>query len=262
MTETPPDTAIIVPYRDRASQLEAFQILIPHMLDSSIRTYEIFFIHQKDTRNFNRGAMKNIGFIYIKQKYPKTYSNITLVFHDIDTIPSRRDMFDYTTVPHTIKHFYGYKYALGGIFAIKASDFEKINGFPNFWAWGFEDNLLKDRWARIKGNIDYSEFRDVFHKDVLCLFHGFDRLRHRNDLKKYEKLRISNNNLSGITTLTNIKYQQEKLDSGMNMVHVTNFTTTAPEEREKINKDDMISVMKSEAHRRRHRKGKQLFKMW
>ena len=52
----------------------------------------------------------------MRDKYPQEYKNITFVFNDIDTIPHRKNLFDYETKPGIIKHFYGFKHALGGFF--------------------------------------------------------------------------------------------------------------------------------------------------
>lgn len=120
--------------------------------------YRFLFVHQCDLRSFNRGAMKNIGFIAVKQMYPITYKNITLVFNDIDCMPKEANLLNYATTIGIIKHFYGYPYALGGIVSILAGDFERIGGFPNFWGWGYEDNMLQNRVIKGRMRIDRSTF--------------------------------------------------------------------------------------------------------
>ena len=79
-TKKSPKLVFIVPYRDREHQLIFFrEHMVKIMEDYDKSTYQIIYLHQKDERSFNRGAMKNIGFHIIKQTYPKQYQNITLV---------------------------------------------------------------------------------------------------------------------------------------------------------------------------------------
>jgi hypothetical protein len=154
-----PKIIFIIPYRDRASQLAIFLDKMRDVL--SIYTpdeYQLWIMHQCDTRSFNRGALKNLGFWICKQKYPNSYHNITLVFNDVDSVTSQPGVFDFETVSGTVKHFYGFKHGLGGIFAMTAGDFEHIDGFPNFWGWGYEDNSILHRVIRARLTLDYSQF--------------------------------------------------------------------------------------------------------
>jgi hypothetical protein len=183
--------------------------------------YKMFFIHQCDERSFNRGAIKNIGFLYVKNLYPDDYQNITLVFNDIDTMPYTKNFFNYDTVQGTIKHFYGFKYALGGIVSIKAGDFEKINGFPNFWAWGYEDNLLQKRALNKGIFIDRSNFYPLMDKNIFQLKDGLERLVNRTEFDKYLGL-----TLEGISNIQNLSFDY---DPDTNFVNVRNFNTGTEE---------------------------------
>ena len=143
ITEITPKVIFIVPYRDREQQLLFFQRQMEYILEDYQENHcKVIVAHQNDKRSFNCGAMKNIGFLIVKQLYPNSYKNITLIFNDVDTMPFNKNFLNFETQKGIVKHFYGFKHTLGGIVSINAEDFERINGFPNFWAWGYEDNLL------------------------------------------------------------------------------------------------------------------------
>ena len=183
-----PEIVFIVPYRDRAPQKKVFECVMPTILEDE--KYKIFFIHQRDSRPFNRGAMKNLGFLYIKTQYPQNYKNITIVFHDIDFIPYYKNQFNYKTKPGIVKHFFGYKWTLGGIVSINAGDFENINGFPNIWTWGLEDNVLQKRCKNAGLKPDRTTFLQAGKDEykLITLWHGWDRLID-NKIKKKNKNR-------------------------------------------------------------------------
>jgi len=210
-----PKLVFIIPYRDR---LQHYLFFSNHMklvlADREPDTYKILYIHQTDTRQFNRGALKNIGFITVKTLYPDDYKNITLVFNDIDTMPFTTGFLDYDTKPGTIKHFYGFKFALGGIVSINAGDFESINGFPNYWAWGFEDNMLNERALKSKLIIDRSQFYPILDKNILHLMDGFDRIINRTEYDIY----ASKTN-EGINSIIGLEYILEETNGFVNVSH-------------------------------------------
>lgn len=184
-----PKRVFIVPYRDRELHKTMFIQKMTTLLEDEVLTnpYEIYFSHQCDKRPFNRGAMKNIGFLAIKEKYPNDYKNITFIFHDVDTWPSEKGLINYDTTPGVVSHFYGFTFALGGMFAIKGDDFEKTKGFPNFWGWGIEDNLMNDRCIKLGLTINRDVFYKIKDKLIVRVNDGFQRLISKRDAVVYKR---------------------------------------------------------------------------
>jgi hypothetical protein len=226
-----PSRIFIVPYRNRKEQKFFFSNQMSFILDGET-DYEIYFVHQSDNRSFNRGATKNIGFLAMKDKYPNDYQNITFIFNDVDTVPFFK-LFDYKTEPGTVKHYYGFEYALGGIVVINGADFEKVNGYPNFWGWGMEDACLQKRCMAHNLVIDRSQFYKIGSPEILQLFDGVSRLICKKDPQRMQ----SDNGIDGIMTIHKLEYTIDdvstnpsdnifvKDDDKILVVNVTSFVT-------------------------------------
>ena len=198
METTIPKIIFIVPYRDRIPEKIHFSVYMKYIMeDYDKNDYEIYYSHQMDSRPFNRGATKNIGFLVMKEKYPNDYNNITFVFNDIDSVPVKKNMFDYITTQGIIKHFYGFTFTLGGIFSIVGSDFEKCDGFPNNWGWGLEDNVMNDRVLLHEFIINREQFCPRNSKAVLHLYDTPERIINNKEPENYLKKNL-NDNLNNI----------------------------------------------------------------
>ena len=214
-----PNIVFIVPYRNREQQLFFFRNYMKYIMeDYRENEYKIFFSHQTDTREFNRGATKNIGFLAVKELYPDDYKDITFVFNDIDTIPHKKGLLKYNTNIGVVKHFYGFVQTLGGIFSIKGRDFEKLNGFPNYWGWGFEDNAMNARV--LKNNmmtINRDNFFNIGDNNIIQLF---DSVTRSIVLKNKQKFK-NDTQFDGITTISNLTY-----DIDGDMINIKTFNAT------------------------------------
>lgn len=206
----------IVPYRDREQHKHFFDRHMKYILeDYEPSSYDIIFSHQNNRLPFNRGAMKNIGFLYAKEKYPN-YKNINFIFNDIDTLPYRKGLLEYKVDPGEIKHYYGFTFALGGIFSIKGGDFEKIDGFPNLWSWGYEDNVMQDRALKNNININRSQFYPAFNHNILHLLDQYSK----NVSLKTKIMYEGNNITDGLSKLKQVDYQFNNIT---NLLNVNSF---------------------------------------
>lgn len=165
-----PCIAIIVPFREQPEQSRGAQVkqFAAHMhafigtKARSRRRFVIVVVHQSnDGRKFNRGQLLNIGFCEAQRFFaPQPLASV--IFHDVDLLPSASLLSSYEEVPHRGRPHHlscantwwkvsgmlgGYRERfIGGVTAFAPADFEACNGFPNdYWGWGLEDDQLRLR---------------------------------------------------------------------------------------------------------------------
>ncbi len=228
-----PELVFLVPYRDRKTQKFFFSKHMEYILENE--NYEVYFCHQHDNRPFNRGAIKNIGFLAMKEKYPEHYKKITFIFHDIDTLPFDK-ILDYKTKLGVVKHFYGFEHSLGGIFSIIGEDFESTLGFPTLWGWGMEDTIMQHRCLSSHLIIDRKQFYKIGSPEILHLFDGIQRIINPSEQKKMGN-NIHNLNMMN---LDNIIYTIDNESSN----HVDNVFTTNNSRIFYINIKNFITINK------------------
>jgi len=225
-----PKIIFIVPYRDRAAQLNVFRIMMKHLMedyDESI--YEICIAHQSDKRPFNRGAVKNLGFIAMRDKYINEYQDITFVFHDVDTFPCWKGLLNYETNHGVVKHFYGFKHTLGGIVSMTGKDFERINGFPCLWSYGYEDNILQNRCIKANIRIDRSVFFPIGHPNIFQSVDHFVKSVNRN----WKQILRSDDSSDGISSIKDIQYYWD--NQFVNFIDFNTKTRVSDENRMDVN---------------------------
>jgi xylosylprotein 4-beta-galactosyltransferase len=180
--------AVIVPYRNRSSELNIF---LPHMntfLKSQSIEHIFMIVNQIDKHRFNRAALINIGFIESRSMVDY------IVMHDIDLLPLNYRELSYKYPENGPIHLaspeyhpiYHYSTYVGGILMISCKDFERINGMsPLYWGWGREDDnfYVRMKLAGMKierpSNLS-TNFTNTFQ-------HIHDKGIHKRDYAKYGK---------------------------------------------------------------------------
>ena len=154
----------IIPYRNRKEHLDEF---IKRFTEMNIDAH-FYIIHQINPGEFNRGAIKNIGFLEVSKMNPDGL----FIFHDVDTYPTYWGSIPYETKKGEINRpvHNSYPENVGLICCCYKEEFEKTNGFANYWGWGSEDGALyyraKKHGIKIReGNIDYKDRKYVINHE-------------------------------------------------------------------------------------------------
>ncbi|XP_063374961.1 beta-1,4-galactosyltransferase 2-like [Cydia amplana] len=141
--------AILVTYRNMQKQLDIFLPYIHNFLRKQNIHYKLYLIEQQDLKPFNRGLLYNVGArAAMADGFP------CLLLHDVDLLPlDSANLYACTTQPRHLsasidkfRYLLIYEGLVGGVLAVRAAQFEQLNGFSNkFWGWGGEDDDFYNR---------------------------------------------------------------------------------------------------------------------
>ena len=193
----------IIPYRNRKEHLDEFIRRFTEMLKDKDIDAQFYIIHQMNPREFNRGALLNIGFLEVC----KTRSDGLFIFHDVDTYPVFWDSIQYISKPGEIRHPVGEKnHNLGTICCFWKNEFEKVNGFPNYWGWGIEDVTIFYRAKKNHIIIDETNIVDL--NDSKKVFNP----------KHYKNIEKENMYANKNTELHHIEMKTNNINNGLSSI--------------------------------------------
>ena len=85
--------AIIIPYKNRADNLNTWLFNMHPFLQRQEISYTIFVVEQINDQLFNKGILMNSAFIEIFNKSKHNFE--CLIFHDVDLLPTSQTFFFY-----------------------------------------------------------------------------------------------------------------------------------------------------------------------
>ncbi|XP_057705047.1 beta-1,4-galactosyltransferase 3-like [Corythoichthys intestinalis] len=168
-------TAIVIPFRDRASHLRTFLNHIHPFLQRQQIEYRIYVADQWGQDTFNRGKLLNVGV----QEALRDGNWTCIITHDVDLLPEDdRNMYscDSNNPTHLsvavdkFNYKLPYPSILGGVVAIAPDLFKKMNGYSNkFWGWGGEDDDFSTRASLcgmklVRPPTAFARYKMIVHK--------------------------------------------------------------------------------------------------
>ncbi|KAI1304258.1 Beta-1,4-N-acetylgalactosaminyltransferase bre-4 [Halotydeus destructor] len=143
--------AIVVPFRDRADQLDVFVQHMHPFLHDQLISYVLVVVEQTPELAFNKGRLMNTGFNEVQKRNPDV---CCVIFHDVDLLPeNQNNVYSCSGVVRhmspavsTMRYKPMYPQLVGGVLAIRSAHFELVNGFSNnYFGWGGEDDDMFER---------------------------------------------------------------------------------------------------------------------
>jgi hypothetical protein len=144
-----------------------------------------------------------------------------------------------------------------------------VNGYPNFWGWGNEDNCLQTRCLKFGIQIDRSVFYPIGSPEILQLFDGISRIISKRDYAKVK----ADKGYDGIKTIHQLRYTIDKKSSNIQdnifvlekendaiqIINITHFLTATPYESEEYYEYDLREPVKKIVQPDKTRKTTQTF---
>jgi len=216
----------IIPYRNRKEHLQEFIQRFTGYLEGKDIDAHFYVIHQITPGGFNRGAMLNIGFLEVCKIRPDGL----FIFHDVDTYPTAWGSIQYNAKPGTFRHpvLNSSPNNLGLICSCWKTEYERLNGFPNYTGWGSEDDALYYRAT--KQGIPIDEHRAVSYQDISVVINrDHSRKNYYQDMKinsdKFLQEKQTGDSTNGLSSLHYEVICSIELAPRFIMLNV-NFTTS------------------------------------
>ncbi|XP_025423146.1 beta-1,4-N-acetylgalactosaminyltransferase bre-4-like [Sipha flava] len=218
--------AIIVPYRDRLSNLCTFLLNMHPFLTKQKLDYSIFIVEQFGDGLFNRAMLMNVGF----NEALKLRDFDCFFFHDVDLIPENdRNIYSCPDQPrHMSVAIDKFNYSLpfvdlfGGVIGMSRNHFELVNGFSNnYWGWGAEDDDMACRVRAHGLNItrytpDVARYRMLSHVNQESNPSRFEILRSSRERFNTDGLNSLEYRVKSLLQLPLFTYILTELSGGCN----------------------------------------------
>ncbi|XP_019624978.1 PREDICTED: beta-1,4-N-acetylgalactosaminyltransferase bre-4-like [Branchiostoma belcheri] len=166
--------AIVIPFRDRETHLRVLLRHLHPILQRQQLDYGVYVVEQYGNGTFNKATLMNIAYVFALSE--DDYS--CFIFHDVDLLSEDdRNLYTCADQPKhlsvavdTLKYRLPYEDIFGGVVALTADQFRRVNGFSNlYWGWGAEDDDMSRRvrmsgWKILRPPVSIARFRMIPHK--------------------------------------------------------------------------------------------------